>query len=183
MNRSDSYTTICQFYTQPCIIICDARLHIHRSQYTGTTVRCGRKSPIQPRGLHLQSYGNSYMVIVVTLIGAFTCLVGLYGLLQTQAFMNLVKQIPDSPTLIAFVIPIRIASGLLLFFAADETRHPLVIKILGIAIILAGLFVALFGRRGIQQFIKWWLARPRPVIRLGMAMALILGVYLIFVSV
>ena len=83
-------------------------------------------------------------------------------------------------TSIAFylVAPLRVAFGLVLISVASASRAPKALRVLGYAIVLAGIMTALTGLLGMgraRAIVGWWLGQGSGVVRLTGALVLALG--------
>jgi hypothetical protein len=77
----------------------------------------------------------------------------------------------------------RVVLGGALFFAAPSSRAPKVLRILGIIILVAGLFTPLFGVERLHRLIGWWSAQGTVFLRVWAAFALAFGLFLAYAVV
>ena len=74
----------------------------------------------------------------------------------------------------------RIIIGVLFFMAADMTRTPTVIKVMGVLIIVAGVMIPIIGPKKLALFIQLMLARKDSTLRLFGIAAGALGAFFIW---
>jgi hypothetical protein len=122
------------------------------------------------------------MTIIVALLGALAVLFGLIGLVQPNRFRAMFTTM-DSQTRFILAIVIRLAMGALLWWLADELRHPHVMRILAVIAVVAAVGVLVMGRNRLDKLIGWWLRKPDGVLRISALFAAAFGSYLVFVAV
>lgn len=122
------------------------------------------------------------MTIVVAALGALAVVLGLVGLIQPDRFRSMFKTM-DSKTRFALAVVIRLAMGGLLWWLADELRHPHVMRILAIIAVVAAVGVLIMGRVRLDRMIEWWLSRPDGVLRVSALFAAVFGAYLVYVAI
>jgi hypothetical protein len=74
----------------------------------------------------------------------------------------------------------RVGLGLLLLVAAEESRFPNPLRILGAITLVAAVAIALMGSTRLQRMIDWWGRRSPTLIRISLALALLFGLFLVF---
>jgi uncharacterized membrane protein len=122
------------------------------------------------------------MTIVVAFLGAMIALAGLVGVASPAHFRGAFTEIsPRARYIMAIVI--RLAMGALLWWLADELRHPHVMRILAVIAVAAAVVLLFLGQDRLDRFVDWWLARPDSVMRLSGLLAAAFGAYLVYVAV
>jgi hypothetical protein len=122
------------------------------------------------------------MTSLVAILGVLIVLLGLTGLAQPPRFRAMFTAM-DSRTRFVLAIGIRLAMGALLWWLADELRHPHVMRILAVIAVVAAVVILLFGRKRLDQLIGWWLDKPDGVLRISALFAAAFGGYLVFVAI
>ena len=122
------------------------------------------------------------MTLIVALLGALIVLLGLVGLVQPARFRSLFTSI-ESQTRFVIAIVTRLAMGALLWWLADELRHPHVMRILAVIAVVAAVAVLVVGRARLDRLIDWWLSKPDGVLRISALCATAFGAYLTWVAV
>jgi hypothetical protein len=122
------------------------------------------------------------MTSLVAILGVLIVLLGLTGLAQPPRFRAMFTAM-DSRTRFVLAIGIRLATGALLWWLADELRHPHVMRILAVIAVVAAVVILLFGRKRLDQLIGWWLDKPDGVLRISALFAAAFGGYLVFVAI
>jgi len=122
------------------------------------------------------------MTLLVAILGALIVLLGLVGLVQPARFRSLFTTM-DSKTRFVLAIVTRLAIGALLWWLADDLRHPHVMRILAVIAVVAAVGVLVAGRARLDKLIDWWLAKPDGVLRVSALFAAVFGAYLTWVAV
>lgn len=121
------------------------------------------------------------MTVLVAILGVLIALLGLVGLVQPDRFRAMFATM-DSRTRFAFAIGIRLAMAGLLWWLADELRHPHVIRVLAVIALLAAIMLPIMGRTRLDKLIDWWLSRPDGLLRLSALLAAGFGGFLVYVA-
>ena len=121
------------------------------------------------------------MTFLVGLLGALIVVLGVVGVVSPARFRGLFTVMPAS-TRYALAVVIRLAMGALLWFLADELRHPQVMRVLAVIAVVAAIAILVIGRARLDRFVDWWLARPDSLMRVSGLFAGAFGAYLVFVA-
>ena len=121
------------------------------------------------------------MTIIVAVLGSLIVLLGLVGLVQPNRFRAMFTAM-DSQVRFILAIGIRLAMGALLWWLADELRHPQVIRVLAVIALIAAAVPPIMGRARLDKFIEWWLLRPDSLLRVSALFAAGFGAYLVYVA-
>ena len=122
------------------------------------------------------------MTIIVAVLGALIVLLGLVGLVQPNRFRAMFTAM-DSKTRFVLAIGIRVAMGGLLWWLADELRHPHVMRVLAVIALVAAAVLPIMGRARLDKLVEWWLSRPDSLLRVWSLFAAGFGAYLVYVSI
>ena len=121
------------------------------------------------------------MTVIVAVFGALITLLGLVGLLQPERFRSMFTAM-DSQTRFILAIALRLAMGGVLWWLADELRHPQVMRVLAAIAIFAAVMLLIMGRERLDRLIGWWLSRSDGLLRLSALFAAAFGVFLVYVA-
>ena len=121
------------------------------------------------------------MTVIVAVFGALVALLGLVGLVQPDRFRSIFTAM-DSQTRFTIAIALRLAMGGVLWWLADELRHPHVMRVLAAIAIFAAVMLLIMGRERLDRLIGWWLSRSDGLLRVSALFAATFGVFLIYVA-
>lgn len=117
------------------------------------------------------------MTWLVAVIGVLIVLLGLTGLLQPQRFRAAIEGMDSQPRFV-FAVVIRLVMGALLWWLADEMRHPQIMRIIAIIAVVAAVVILVAGRARLDSMVGWWLGKPDGVLRVSAAFAALFGAWL-----
>ena len=89
------------------------------------------------------------------LLGVFIVLVGAWGFLAPARITDLVNRF-DSKSGMWFAAIIRLVLGAALWFAAPQSRAPMLLEVLGVIAIVAAVLIPLMGAERFKALIAWW---------------------------
>src|SRR5438105_3390234 len=75
---------------------------------------------------------------------------------------------------------IRAVLGLSLLAAAEDSKAPMLLRILGLIILIVAIVVPILGLDRHRRMVDWWLARSRTIQIVWGAVAFAFGVFLIY---
>ena len=113
-------------------------------------------------------------------LGAAIAAVGLVGVAAPSVLLELGRSL-QTPTALYFVAVVRVLFGVLLLFVAAVSRAPTTLRVLGALIVIAGLLTPLFGVERAQAMLKWWSEQGGQFMRGWAAVAVVFGVFIIYV--
>ena len=119
------------------------------------------------------------MTIVALVLSFFVAALGALGLISPMRLLEIVRQFQSQTGLYA-AGAFRVVLGGALFFAAPASRAPRVLRILGIIILVAGLFTPLFGVERVHRLMDWWSTQGAMFMRVWAALALAFGLFLAY---
>ena len=122
------------------------------------------------------------MTLVVAAFGALFVVIGLVGLVQPDRFRSLFAGM-DSQLRFILAIAIRVVMGALLWWLADDLRHPQVMRIIAAIAIFAAVGILIMGRGRLDKLVEWWLSLSDGLLRLSALFAGAFGAYLVYVAV
>ena len=121
------------------------------------------------------------MTVIVAVLGALIALLGLVGLVQPERFRSIFTAM-DGQTRFIIAIALRLAMGGVLWWLADELRHPHVMRVLAAIAIFAAVMLLIMGRERLDRLIGWWLSRSDGLLRVSALFAAAFGVFLVYVA-
>lgn len=119
------------------------------------------------------------MALVVLVLGLVIAAVGLLGIAAPARLLAIARGFATPAGLYA-ATAIRLFVGAAVFLAAPASRAPTALRLLGIAIVAAGLVTPWIGLERSQAFVRWFSARGSAFQRGWGALALALGLSLCF---
>ena len=122
------------------------------------------------------------MKIVALVLSLFAAALSALGLLSPTRLLDIVRHF-QSPVGLYVAAALRIVLGLALFFAAPTSRSPKAVRILGIIILVAGLFTPLFGVERVHRLLSQWSAQGPMFLRVWATFALAFGLFLAYAVV
>ncbi len=119
--------------------------------------------------------------MIIAVLGALIVLLGLVGLIQPDRFRSMFTSL-DSQMRFVLAIVTRLIIGGLLWWLADELRHPQVMRILAAIAVLAAVVVLFMGRERLDRLIGWWLTRSDGLLRVSALFAAAFGAFLVYAA-
>jgi hypothetical protein len=119
------------------------------------------------------------MTIVAFILSLLVAALGALGLISPMRLLDIVRQFQSQTGLYA-AGAFRVVLGGALFFAAPSSRSPKAFRILGIIILVVGLFTPLFGVERVHRLMDWWSTQGVVFMRVWAALALGFGLFLVF---
>lgn len=115
-------------------------------------------------------------------IGVFGAAVGLLGLTSVAVPSTLRRLIRSWSSQGRFVVAIltRLVIGAILIYAADATRFPVIIKMLGGISVAAAVVIAVMGRSTLDRMVDWWMAKSDTILRVSAFFAALFGAFLVY---
>ncbi len=85
-----------------------------------------------------------------------------------------------TPSGLYVVGALRVAIGLGLFVAASESRTPRTLRILGLLIVVGGIFTPFIGSERANAILDWYLAEGANVMRVWAGAVVLLGAFIAY---
>ena len=117
------------------------------------------------------------MTWLIAALGVLIAVLGLVGLVQPDRFRSMFG-VMDSRTRFVSAVVIRLAMGALLWWVADELRHPQVMRVLAVIAVVAAVVILIAGRARLDRMVDWWLGKPDAVLRVSAIFAGVFGAWL-----
>ncbi len=108
------------------------------------------------------------------LFGVLVVLVGAWGVLAPARLTELIQRFATRGGLVAAVV-IRLVLALALWFAAFESRAPLLLQVLAVLAFFAAATLPFIGVDRYKALIQWWVDLPASSQRLWSSMAVAFG--------
>jgi len=118
------------------------------------------------------------MTTVVMGLGALVAVLGLAGILQPGRSQRWVASWSPGPRY-AVAVGVRLGLGIALLFAADASRYPMGLRVLGWITLAAAAALAVMGPTRLDRLVLWWMRRPAGEIRAWSGVAVMMGLFLI----
>lgn len=96
-----------------------------------------------------------FAVEISGLLGVFIVLMGAWGFLAPARITDLVNRFGTKGGL-WFAAAIRLVLGLALWFAAPQSRAPVLLQVLGVVAIIAAVVIPFMGADRFKNLIAWW---------------------------
>src|SRR5262245_41142720 len=100
------------------------------------------------------------------ILSTFVAVVGAIGVIRPEALLGFARYF-ETPIGLYAAAGIRIVLGLALLVAAPRSRTPVVIRVLGAFVLVAGLLTSFAGPERVRAVVDWWSSRGGFVMRAG----------------
>lgn len=122
------------------------------------------------------------MLLFVTILGVLIMALGLLGLAAPNALVRYLRQIWERPSGLYIAVIFRLLMGVVLFWAAPDSRFPITLKILGAITILAAVAIPFVGYAKLTRFLHWFTELGPGVMRAWALVAIAFGAFLVYAS-
>ena len=119
------------------------------------------------------------MTTIALVFGVLIAILGVFGLVSPSKLLRLEKY-SRKPPLRYIASVIRLLMGTTLFLAAPASRATGVLQALGIIIFVAGVVTLIFDPERFRKLVDWWSAHGPALARVWAALALALGVFIVY---
>src|ERR1700719_913828 len=120
------------------------------------------------------------MIALVLILSASVAAMGVLAVFFPGRANDLARLFADKSGLWV-ATAIRAVLGLGLLAAAEDSKAPMLLRILGLIILLVAIAMPLLGLDRHRRMIDWWLARDRKIQIVCGTASFVLGVVLIYV--
>jgi hypothetical protein len=113
--------------------------------------------------------------VLAMALGFVVAAIGVLGLVAPSVLLEFGRTL-QSPSVLYVVAAVRVGFGVILFWAAADSRTPRTLRILGTFIIIAGVVTPLFGVERARAAFAWWsthgsfFARAWPLAAVGLGL-------------
>jgi hypothetical protein len=122
------------------------------------------------------------MTALALILSAFIAAMGVLVIVSPARSNDLTRLFADK-TGLWVATAIRAVLGLGLLAAAEDSKAPLLLRILGLIILVVAIAMPLLGLDRHRRMIDWWLARDRKIQMICGAASFVLGAVLIYVII
>ena len=119
------------------------------------------------------------MTLFIIIFGTLTCLAGIVILINPETVFGFLRKNSDKIELQISAVAIRLVLGTFLVYESGVSRYPLVIEIIGWLSIVAAVIFAVIGRNNFSKLMAWALSFVNTLGRVGGAIALVFGIFLV----
>lgn len=119
------------------------------------------------------------MTALALILSAFVAATGVLAVFFPGRANDLARLFADK-TGLWVATAIRAVLGLGLLAAAEDSKTPMLLRILGLIILVVAIAMPLLGLNRHRRMIDWWLATNRTIQIVWGAAAFVLGVFLIY---
>ena len=120
------------------------------------------------------------MAIVVAILGLLIAAIGVVGVFNRQVLRALVINFWLRRYGLPAAVAIRLIVGVLLILAAPSCRFSAIVRIIGIATLIAAAGLLLLGTKRLAGLVGWVVSRPSSELRLWAGAAVAFGVFLLY---
>ena len=122
------------------------------------------------------------MTIPVLAVGVLLTAMGTWSLFAPETTRGFLLRFLDA-RVYGVAIIIRLGFGLALLFGAQATRIPGATIVLGVMFLLAAGMIPFLGEERIGRMMRWWLEKPLVWLRGWAALAIALGLFIVWLAV
>src|SRR5207247_11077090 len=122
---------------------------------TGPPSSGRRRAAARRHDVFATNEGN--VVLVALLVGLFIVAIGMFGVAAPHGLLTAVGSIL-TPFGLYLVAALRIVFGVVLVLAAPLSRAPMVLRLLGFIMLVAGVSTPFFVVESVRAMLDWWLA-------------------------
>ncbi len=119
------------------------------------------------------------MTSLALILSAFVAAMGVLAIFFPGRANDMARLFADK-TGLWVATAIRAVLGLGLLAAAEDSKAPMLLRILGLIILIVAILVPILGLDRHRRMIDWWLAMSRTIQIVWGAVAFALGVFLIY---
>ena len=118
-------------------------------------------------------------LLIVSLVAIFVAGMGILGLASPAWMVSFVSRWQSKTGLwVAFII--RLAFGISLWLVAHASRAPIVLHVLAVVSVVSALVLPLLGVSRFKSMLSWWSSQSPGFMRILSAVALVVGVFILW---
>jgi hypothetical protein len=114
------------------------------------------------------------------LVAVFFMAVGVVGLVSPESVTTARRMYFATPVGLYTAAAVRVAMGLVLILAAQASRAPKTLRVLGAVVCVQGLAATFFGPDRARAILEWETMQGTALLRVGAAVAVASGAFLAF---
>jgi hypothetical protein len=119
------------------------------------------------------------MRLLAAAMGMVIAVIGIVGIASPSDLIAFGRAL-QTPGALYIVTAIRVIFGAILLWIASGSRMPITLRIIGILIIVASLFAAVFGLEHSQALLDLWSSRDPSFMRTWAAAAVVFGLFIAY---
>lgn len=119
------------------------------------------------------------MTWIIVALGVLIIGIGICGVVSPKTLIRAAGEVPKSTAMMAAAIAGRLILGAVLIIAADQTRYPATMVIIGVVLIAAGLSIAIMGKARLFTLVDYFLNISPAWIRFPAVVAIGAGAFFI----
>jgi hypothetical protein len=120
------------------------------------------------------------MTVLIIIFGALMLLAGVVIIRNPEIIFGFLRTKLDQLGLHVMAVVVRLVLGVLLIYQSDLSKFPFAIEIIGWLSIVAAVFLAAMGRPNFKRLMSWALSLVKTFGRVGGALAVAFGSFLIY---
>lgn len=118
--------------------------------------------------------------ILTTALGLIIVAIGVLGVATPSALLEFGQSLQTTNALY-IVAAVRVMFGTVLLWVAPASRTPGILRVLGVFIIVAGLFTPFFGVERSRAMFDWWSIQGPLFTRVWAIVAVVFGLFIVYV--
>ena len=118
--------------------------------------------------------------ILATALGLIIAAIGVLGVATPLALLEFGRSLQTTNALY-IVAAVRVMFGAVLLWVAPASRTPKILRVLGVFIIVAGLFTPFFGVERSRAMFDWWSTQGPLFTRMWAMVAVAFGLFIVYV--
>jgi len=120
------------------------------------------------------------MTSLIICFGLLTFITGIIIVFNPEIIFGVLRNNYEKVSLHILAVVIRLLIGVLLIVYAGESKHPMVIEIIGWLSIAAAATFAIMGRQNFIRLMSWAFDLLKPFGRIGGVFAAVFGGFLVY---
>lgn len=112
-------------------------------------------------------------------IGLLIAAMGMLGIVDPSVPLQFGRSLL-TPSVLYIVAAVRVCFGLLLVWVAPDSRAPIVLRVLGVLVVVAGVITPFFGVERSHAVLDWWSSHGAAFMRVGMGFAVVFGLFVVY---
>jgi uncharacterized membrane protein len=118
--------------------------------------------------------------ILATALGLIIVAIGVLGVATPSVLLEFGRSLQTTNALY-IVAAVRVMFGAVLLWVAPASRTPKILRVLGVLIIVAGLFTPFFGVERARAMFDWWSTQGPLFTRVWAIVAVVFGLFIVYV--
>jgi hypothetical protein len=118
-------------------------------------------------------------LLIVSVVSIFIAGMGVVGLVSPAKMVSFVSRWQSKTGLwVAFIV--RLAFGISLWLVAPTSRSSVVLQVLAVVSVVSALLLPLVGVSRFKSILSWWSSQSLAFTRVWLAVAVVLGVFILW---